>query len=90
MLPSVVTELAIAWGIAKGAIVAAATAAIGLQFWQSVVVAAISGSLGAVGAIGAAYIASREAKRNRAVLHDIKRKVGAHQRARDEREEDNP
>ena len=79
-------RLAVGFALAKGVIVAGTLAAIGVSFWQQLVVAVVSGSIGFAGVVVAARIAVREARKNRIMLEDVKSKVGADQRRRDHEE----
>ena len=72
------------FSVLKGVLVAGVTAAIGTNFLQSLIVAVVSGTLGLIGMVIAATIAANATRKNREVMHDIKRKIGADQRARDE------
>lgn len=61
------------FAIVKGLLIASVTLVIGVTFFQSLVIAIVSSSIGAVGASLAAYIAIRGARENKEILHDIKR-----------------
>jgi len=67
----------------QGVAIAAATAALNISFWKSLVIAAVTGLIGAAGAITAALIAAREGRRIRDELEHVKRKVGANRRQQD-------
>ena len=72
------------WFIFKGALVATVTLwVLGTTFIQSVVIATLSGTLGIIGMAIAAYIASTEARKNRELLHDIKKNTDTDKREGD-------
>jgi len=76
------------YSLAAGATSAIGSVLINVQFWQAAIIAGITGLLAATGTIIGAYIAARiaarEAASSRAILHDVKRKIGAAHRATDE------
>lgn len=74
----------VAYAAFKGAVLATVTFAIGTTFGQSLLIAVVSGGLGLLGMLGAAFISTRAARQNKELLHDIKGKVGADRRAEDD------
>lgn len=76
--------LYIFWAMLKGTLIATVTVFIlGTTFIQSLVIALVSGGLGLIGMVLAAYVAATEARHNRALLQDIKRNTGTDNREGD-------
>lgn len=63
-------------------------------FFQALIIAVVSATIGFIGVVLAARIAAREAQReaeiNRQMLRDLKNKVGADRRAEDQEEVETP
>lgn len=72
-------------GIIKGAIMSAVLYALGVVFWQQLIIAAVSAVLTAAGVVAAAIIAGRYTERNRQGIHDIKRGLGLDKREADKK-----
>lgn len=71
------------FAIVKGAVIATVTAAIGITFFQSLIIAVVSSVIGAAGATLAAVIAVHATRSNRDLLHDIQRNTETAKRETD-------
>lgn len=68
--------LAIRFGIAKGVTIAATVTLLDVEFWKALIIALVSGVIGAAGVIIGAIYAAREARENRRLIEDIRRAHG--------------
>ena len=74
----------ILWPIVKGAVMAAVALAVTSDLGDALLVAAVSGGLGVLGMVLAAFISTRRTESQlRPELRDVKRKIGAAQRETD-------
>jgi hypothetical protein len=77
------TKLISGFGILKGVAVAITLATLDIVFWKALIIAVVSGLIGAAGAIIAAIIATREVTRQRKQIADVQRAVNADRRVSD-------
>jgi hypothetical protein len=86
-VPVEVRPFIVSFAILKGGIVALTVAALDINFIKSLIIAVVSGSIGAAGAVIAAVIAVRSARDYREQVRDditdVKQKIGADKRIGD-------
>lgn len=68
-------RVAATWGVVKGIAIVSLLAALDVSFIHQLIIAFVSGALGAVGVIVGAYVATRENRKNRDLIHEVKEKL---------------